>query len=466
MNTVKNKKNKRAALFVGVDKYTDSAIHPLAGAVADARALHEFFSVRKEQFDVVEFLENPTSDAIFDKLDEMQKNLAAGDFLLFFFAGHGMDVNGRQQLVCGNSRLRGAFLSNSFDPANVRENHEDLNVAIVLDACRTPLERKRGDTARRGERRDIEYYGELVGEHASESGSMCVLCSCDEGKTAGEVTKDGVSHGLFTLGLLDVLAKADDQHRAWYFNQDLAIEIGTAMDSLSLDGAKGGQRPWIKASGTPPMFFLPNIDMAPLKKWVWNLSGREVIPSDIAGECLKALEGKSDRPGASGIFETIRFFSRWEDARKSGESPEQTVAAILEALCRTEYRVESPKHEKQSEKAPRLETSSSSRDLESPLTSRDRELLADVERRLREIDDDDVDFSGIARMTQTEAVEAVNAIARKRMRQKCGRVHYSALYTRNERDSWSMMARKGFASLLESAVYELVRDDKACSDRK
>ena len=462
---MKNKNNKRVALFVGVDKYTDAAIHPLAGAVADARALHEFFSSRRNQFDNAVLMENPTSEAIIDKLDEIQKELSAGDFLLFFFAGHGMDVNGRQQLVCFNSRLRGAFLSNSFDPENIRENHEDLNIAIVLDACRTPLERKRGASTRTADRRDIDYYGGFVARHNGGSGSIGVLCSCDEGKAAGEVAKDGSSHGLFTLGLLDVLSRADAEHRAWLFNQDLADEIGIAMDRLD-SGAGGGQRPWIKASGKPSVLFLPSMDTTPLKKWVLGLSQSDAISSEIAGECLKALEGKSDRPGASGIFEAICFFSRWEDARKRGEPPEQTVVAILEALCRTEYRVEKTKHEKQLAKSPKPKASPSILDSEAPLTSRDRELLSDVESRLRAIGDDDVDFSGIARMTQSEAVHAVNAIARKRMRQMCGRVRFNALYTKNERDSWSMMARKGFGSLFESAIYELVLDEKAYSLRK
>ena len=43
---------------------------------------------------------------------------------------------------------------------------------------------------------------------------------------------------------------------------------------------------------------------------------------------------------------------------------------------------------------------------------------------------------------------------------------YDSLYSKNERDRWSMNARKGFASAVEAAIYEDVRDDKALASRR
>ena len=101
-----------------------------------------------------------------------------------------------------------------------------------------------------------------------------------------------------------------------------------------------------------------------------------------------------------------------------------------------------------------------------PLSSNDRELLADVNARLQEVDGEDVDILDASYRSQSEAAVALDKIARKRMRQMCGRVRYDSLYSKNERDRWSMNARKGFASAFEAAIYELVRDDKALASRK
>ena len=101
-----------------------------------------------------------------------------------------------------------------------------------------------------------------------------------------------------------------------------------------------------------------------------------------------------------------------------------------------------------------------------PLSPHDKRLLADVERRLRDVDCDEMDLSDIGRMKQSEAVAALDAIARKRMRQLCRRGRYDQLFSNNEQASWSVNARKGFASAFETAVYELVRDDAALSQRR
>ena len=463
------KKPKRVALFVGVDKYEDSSIHPLAGAVADARALHEFFAKRGNQFDTLALLENPTSDAIIRKMRELCKDLSAGDFFLFYFAGHGMDVKGSQQLVCKNSMLCGSVLNNSFDPYSFQENNE-LDIAIVLDACRTPLECKRGSDVRMAARRDLGFYECLVKSHTNAGGSMNVLCSCDEGKTAGEVSKNGVTHGLFTLGLIDVLSKADDQHRGWLFNQDLALEIGNAMYELAGAAEKGGQRPWIQTSGAPPLLFMPNVDIEPLQEWVSELRKAKIVNGDIAAECLKALEGTSNKPGAKGIFEAIRFFSNWESERNKTDVKRGFVPILLESLCRAETHIEWRERPAHHVSGPQKTGCYSNANQDALLSSCDLEILEDLERRMRECDRrlppraDGLSrgsLNYIGKMSQSEAVVAIDVLARDRMRALCREGSRKPLFTTSQRNAWHKKRDQGLlATDFEGAVYRLVIDDE------
>ncbi len=408
-------KPRRVALFVGVDEYEDSAIHPLAGAVEDARALHEFFSTRENQFDSVALLENPTSDAIIDKMDELYQGLSAGDFLLFFFAGHGMEVRGSQQLVCRNSRLRGNRLLNSFDPESFRENPE-LNIAIVLDACRTPIERNRGASSsesRLAGKRDIGFYESLVASHNCGEGSMNVLCSCDEGMAAGEFSRNGVSHGLFTQGLLNVLKEAEKNLQGRFFNQDFANEIGSAMCKLAGTGADDSQRPWIKASGTPPLFFLPRMDMKPLKALLESLSKGNYLSEDVYGECLKALVGKSEKPGAEGIFETIRFFANWEEERQRENFGKETASTIVKALCANSSEAGIPAYASQTSDANAMtgDAPKSSRPLRADERRRLRKLAGCVAGRWRETEPSRSIVERLASIqTDSEALEAIGGL--------------------------------------------------------
>ena len=405
-------KPRRVALFVGVDEYEDSAIHPLAGAVEDARALHEFFDTRKNQFDTVELLENPTSDAIIDKMDELYKGLSAGDFLLFFFAGHGMVVKDSQQLVCRNSRLRGNRLQNSFDPESFRENPE----SIILDACRTPIERNRGASSsesRLADKRDIGFYQKFVASHNCGGGSMNVLCSCDVGKTAGEFSRNGVSHGLFTQGLLNVLKEAEKNRQGRFFNQDFANEIGSAMCKLAGTDENVSQRPWISASGTPPLFFLPGMDMKPLKALLESLSKGDYLSEDVYGECLKALVGKSEKPGAEGIFETIRFFANWEEERQRENFGKETASTIIKALCANSFEAGIPAYASQTPDAKAMtgDAATTSRPLRADERRRLRKLAGCVAGRWREMEPSRSIVERLASIqTDSEALEAIGGL--------------------------------------------------------
>ena len=321
-------KTKRVALFVGVDKYDDESIPTLSGAISDARELHRFFKSH-DQFDVAEVLENPTSDDVFRQVVKLSADLGEGDLFLFYFAGHGIADGDQQKLLCSNTLRGRRSLTNAFELSEVAGN-EKWNVAVILDACRTRLDGARGMGARVGERRDIDFYDALVSGKGTGDASLTVLFSCDEGRTAGEVK--GKRHGLFTLALLDVLERAARERRSWQFNQNLGDEIGKTMRRLADNDE--GQRPWIKASGTPPLLFRPSMDVEPLIELADALRQKGLLSLDESGECQKAIGGNSQSPCAKGIVETLNFFSHWEEERQKAETPLEFAAGTIQALCR------------------------------------------------------------------------------------------------------------------------------------
>ena len=329
-------KPRRVALFVGVNEYRDTSIPALSGAVADAKALHAFFSSHEGQFDATEILANPTAGDILDKIGEMTASLSVGDFFLFFFAGHGIVDEKGQNLVCSDTRIFKGNLNGGFPLDNVT-GKEKWNMAIILDACRSPLDRVRaiGNVPRKGTSRDIGFYESLVAGRRSEDASLSVLCSCDEGMTAGEVG-DGTTgcHGLFTLALLDVLNAAADGRHGIYFDQNLGDEIGQRMREIAREGGNSNQRPWIKASGASPMLYLATMDIDPLYDWVRDFQKGGWISPDVAGECIKAVGGSAANPVVGkGIFEAIRFMAEWGRERLCEEPPREMASALLNALC-------------------------------------------------------------------------------------------------------------------------------------
>ena len=330
---------RRVALFAGVNQYKDPTIHELKGAVEDARTLRDFFDAHPGQFDETRLLENPTNDEILDSLDDLTKGLDAGDFLLFFFAGHGVNEGSSQKLLCRDTRRRGGVLNNAFDLKNV-DQPQPWHVAAVLDACRTELSVTRGAGVRCGDTRDLDYYDAVISGRRTAgagSGSISILCSCDKGMTAGEFQMPGetTTHGLFTMAMLNVLRRADESHRGWNFGQDLGQAIAVEMKTLAARSGTGDaeQRPWIEASGDAPLFFKPSLDLEPLRDWVYWFRKDGGITPDEETKCLGVLAGASDAPSAKGIFETIRFFSEWSEGVGNGELPRAYVSTVLRALC-------------------------------------------------------------------------------------------------------------------------------------
>ena len=128
-------KESRVALVIGNGAYESS---PLANPVNDARAMAS--ALTTSGFKVTK-LENASREQMAVAIREFGDSLIGGGEGLFFFAGHGMQVKGRNYLIPTKSSIQreDEVEYNAIDAnailSKMESAHNRLNI-MILDACR------------------------------------------------------------------------------------------------------------------------------------------------------------------------------------------------------------------------------------------------------------------------------------------------------------------------------------------
>jgi hypothetical protein len=128
--------DKRVAFVVGNSAYRNVA--PLANPAIDAKSMAKL--LRNVGFDVVEGA-NLTRDKMTERLLEFGKKAEGADVALFFYAGHGIAVNGTNYLLPVDADLKSEMDVKLGAAINVdltlEQTMADAKVKLVfLDACR------------------------------------------------------------------------------------------------------------------------------------------------------------------------------------------------------------------------------------------------------------------------------------------------------------------------------------------
>lgn len=208
---------KRAALVIGNAAYT--SVPRLANPVNDAAAIAE--SLSRLGFEVTH-LDNLGVDAMRKALSAFENSAADSDWALVYYAGHGMELDGRNWLVPIDAAL--AKASDIADEAIPLDRVLERTRAagslriVILDACRNNPFLPRMDMGP-GKTRTVTYRGlarvepqtgEVVffaardGSVAQDSGKQ------DSGKEEdgkGPRARDGRSHSPFAQAILSNLEK-------------------------------------------------------------------------------------------------------------------------------------------------------------------------------------------------------------------------------------------------------------------
>jgi uncharacterized caspase-like protein len=185
----------RVALVIGNTKYTSANVVPNAvnDARVMARALREIGFVVVDGFDLVR-------DTMERQIREFLHRSESARVVLFFYAGHGLQVDGRNYLLPVNARLQTAS-DLGFETVGLDNILESLDGAsrtniIILDACRNnPF--AQALSARSGVARSVTALSGLAGYSNLGAGTLIAFSTAP-----GAVALDGSgSNSPFTRAL-------------------------------------------------------------------------------------------------------------------------------------------------------------------------------------------------------------------------------------------------------------------------
>lgn len=251
---------RRLALVIGNNAYANA---PLQNPINDARLIDE--TLRELGFEVIKG-ENLTRPEMQAAVESFGQKLGVGGIGLFYYAGHGVQVNGRNYLVpTGFGRIKSlqdaeSELLNAEEVLKTMAAKQGLNI-MILDACRN-LPAKLGFTAA-----DEPGFAEIK----NTPGGTFVAYSTSPGKTAAD-GKGGNSP--YSTALARSLRMRPSRL------EDVFIHT-----RIELDESTGGEQvPWENSSIKTVFHFTPDaVSATPLP----NLTS----PGPLRNQLLKGLLG-------------------------------------------------------------------------------------------------------------------------------------------------------------------------------
>jgi formylglycine-generating enzyme required for sulfatase activity len=223
---------KQVALVIGNAAYANG---PLANPLHDAQAVAQ--RLRELHFDVA-LATDAGRKAMGLAIDQFLNKLGTGDVALFYYSGHGMQVDGENYLIpldfAGQNETDVRYDAHPLGRIQERMERSgaQLNM-LVLDACRNNPYRQ---VVRSG-------VGGLAAMSAGRGTFIAFATS--PGKTASD-NPDG-RYGLFTQYLLEALSV-----------RGLGLDDAFSLVRERVDTASGGkQLPWVQTSVVGRYSFVP-----------------------------------------------------------------------------------------------------------------------------------------------------------------------------------------------------------------
>lgn len=224
-------RERRIALVIGNAAYKSS---PLKNPVNDARAMAK--ALRSTGFGVT-LVENGSLTAMRRAVRAFGDDLASGGVGLFYYAGHGMQVRGRNYLIPINAdieredEVEDGALDANFVLAKMESARNPLNL-MILDACRNnPFARAFRSSA------------QGLAQMDAPAGTLVAFATAP-----GSVAADGEGeNGVYTKHLLENIARAGVPIEQVFKE----VRRGVARDT------RERQIPWESSSLRGDFFFVP-----------------------------------------------------------------------------------------------------------------------------------------------------------------------------------------------------------------
>ena len=186
---------KRMALVIGNDQY--QAVDKLKNARNDARLMASVLA--KAGFEVTE-ARDLGRERLWSTIDAFKAGIVKGDEVVFYFAGHGVQIGSTQLLLPTdiNPRSEAQVQRDGVPLVDVQDALRDARVAIfIIDACRDNPFPKQGT-------RTLGATRGLLPPEPS-AGQIIMLSAGRNQKALDEVPGQQSANGLFTWELAQVI---------------------------------------------------------------------------------------------------------------------------------------------------------------------------------------------------------------------------------------------------------------------
>jgi TonB family protein len=221
---------RRVALVIGNGAYTDA---PLLNPAKDAKDITN--ALRGLGFEVIH-KENVTQNDLKKAIREFGQKIRKGGVGLFYYAGHGVQVEGSNYLIpigatiSHEAEIEYESVDVGFVLAQMEAAENRLNI-VILDACRNNPFARAFRSAKNG-----------LASLDAPSGTIIAYAT-----GPGKVASDGDGgNGLYTLELLNVMQKADMKIEEVFKSVRIAVQKRSS----------GRQTPWESSSLVGDFYFL------------------------------------------------------------------------------------------------------------------------------------------------------------------------------------------------------------------
>lgn len=285
---------KRFALVIGNSDYESQEVPRLANPVNDAHAMAE--ALNKLNFQVIEVV-NASQKEMNRAIANFGESLEQDTVALFYYAGHGLQVNGKNYLVPVDADISKAssVSAETVDMDTVLDQLGTSKVSIViLDACRNnPFKKARS------------IGGGGLAQLQAPKGSYIAYATAP-GRTASDGTGE---HGLYTQELLKSINKKGASLEEVFKNVRANVAMATNDEQV----------PWDSSSLTGSFYFNgePSNDNE-LALWVRIKNSQSV--ADFDTYLLQYPNGKFVKDAEDAKASLLRKAQIEEERRKEEES--------------------------------------------------------------------------------------------------------------------------------------------------
>jgi uncharacterized caspase-like protein len=267
---------QRVALVIGNGAYRDS---PLRNPVNDARAVAA--RLRELGFEVI-VRENLGQEQMHAAVREFGRRLERANVALFYFAGHGMQIKGRNYLIPVDAQIEheDEVAYRSLDANEVVDKMESARTPtnlVILDACRNNPFQRQFRTRRPG-----------LAEMDAGPGTLIAFATAP-----GSVASDGEGdNGVYTKHLLRQMGEAMPVEQVFK-----RVRVGVSLET------KDQQVPWEASSLKEDFYFrppapgrpavaAPEINETVLELAFWDAIKTSANPADYAAYLEQYPKGR------------------------------------------------------------------------------------------------------------------------------------------------------------------------------